>query len=101
MKFLNIFSLATYLPIIDIPFAPGGKIVVHNASYRGLTSVCMFIIAVGLFLYFGFLKFYHAHPTWGKVIIIVGAWWLIRQIARWIKALCDDPYTRLKPYDRD
>ena len=101
MNWLTFLGLAGYLPVIDVPFTAGGKIAVHNASYRGLTSVCFFVIAVGLFLYFGFLKFYHSHPTLGKVIIIVCVWWILRQAVRWFKALCDDPYTRLEPYNRD
>lgn len=100
MNFLKIFGLVGYLPIIDVPFAPGGKIVIHNASYNGLMHACGALIVIGLLLYFGFLKFYHTHPLLGKVIIIVCIWWGLRQLIRWVKSLCDDPYTRTEPYNR-
>lgn len=98
---LRLLGLVGYLPIIDIPMYHGGEPVVRHASYNGLTFVCTVLIVVGLALYFGFLYFYQKHPLAGKVILVVGIWWLLRQMVRFFKALCDDPYTRTKPYERD
>lgn len=98
---LRLLGLVGYLPIIDIPFSHGGSPVVRHASYKGLTFACSFVIAVGLVLYFTLRYWYAKYPLLGKIILILAAWWILRQAVRFFKALCDDPYTRLEPYDRD
>ena len=98
MNLLKIVGLVGYLPIIDIPFYPGGKLAVRGASYRGLSFLCTIVIAVGLLAFFYARSWYVQHPILGKICLIVGIWWGVRQSVRWFRALCDNPLTRVTPY---
>ncbi len=98
MNFLKLVGLVGYLPIIDIPFAPGGKIAVRGASYKGLQFLVTFLIALLVFGILYIRAWYQQHPLLGKILFIVLVWWCLRQGVRFFRALCDDPYTRLAPY---
>ncbi|MBR2082823.1 MAG: hypothetical protein IJ876_07480 [Elusimicrobiaceae bacterium] len=95
---MNLFKVVFYLPILNIPFAPGGKIVIRGASYNGLGFLCGVIIVVGVFGWSYFRMWYIQHPILGKLILLVVAWWVLCQIVRFFQVLCDDPYTRRTPY---
>lgn len=97
---LNLFSLVQYLPVIMVPWRPGGKPVIQNASMSGLQTCCAFIIVVGLLIYFWFLKWYRAHPVAGKIVVWAAAVWCVLRLIGILRSLNDDPYTRVKskPY---
>lgn len=84
------------LPIIMVPWRPGGQPVIRNASLAGLKTCCIFVIVIGLVVYFWFLKWYQAHPLWGKIIVWTAAVWCVLRLIRIIRSFCDDPYTRVK-----
>ena len=84
------------LPIIMVPWRPGGQPVIRNASFAGLKTCCIFVIVIGLAVYFWFLKWYQAHPLWGKIIVWTAAVWCVLRLIGIIRSFCDDPYTRVK-----
>lgn len=89
---MNLFSLLQFLPVIMVPWRPGGQPVIRNASLAGL-KMCVFL---GLIIYFWFLKWYRAHPVWGKIIVWTSAVWCVLRLIGIIRSFCDDPYTRVK-----
>lgn len=84
------------LPIIMVPWRPGGQPVIRNASLAGLKTCCIFVTVIGLAVYFWFLKWYQAHPLWGKIIVWTAAVWCVLRLIGIIRSFCDDPYTRVK-----
>ena len=96
--FTKLARAVPYLPIINIPFRAGGEPVVRNASLGGLHFAIGFLVAAGLIGYFWFVKWYRQHPVWGKIILVVVGIWVLWQLIRWVRSLCDDPYSRTTPY---
>lgn len=90
-------ALVQYLPVIMLPWRPGGTPVVRNASLAGLRAVCFFLIGAGLLVYFWFLKWYRAHPVLGKIVVWTAVVWCVLRLVGIIRSFCDDPYTRVKP----
>ena len=93
----RLFNFATYLPIIDIPLYRGGPCAVRGASYKGLTFLCGFLIAVGLLAFYKLKAWYLAHPVLGKIALVVLIWWTLRQVVHFFRELNDDPLTRTEP----
>lgn len=90
---MNLFER---LPVIMVPWRPGGPIVIRNASLAGLKTCCFFVIFLGLIVYFWFLKWYQAHPVWGKIIVWTVVVWCVLRLIGIIRSFGDDPYTRVK-----
>jgi len=97
----RLFNFVTYLPIIDIPLYRGGPLAVRGASYKGLTFLCGFIIAVGVLGFYLLRAWYLAHPVLGKIALAVVAWWVLRQVVHFFRELNDDPLTRMEPHKWD
>lgn len=79
-----------------LPWRPGGQPVIRNASMSGLEACCFAVIVLGLIIYFWFMKWYHAHPVAGKIVVWTGAVWCGLRLIGIIRSFCDDPYTRIK-----
>ena len=93
---MNPFSLLQFLPVIMVPWRPSGQPVIRNASLSGLKMCGFVIIALGMIIYFWFLKWYQAHSVWGKIIVWTAAVWCVLRLIGIIRSFCDDPYTRVK-----
>ncbi|MGN0016465.1 MAG: hypothetical protein ACI37O_03910 [Candidatus Avelusimicrobium sp.] len=93
---MNPFSLLQFLPVIMVPWRPGGQPVIRNASLAGLKACGVAVIVLGLIIYFWFVKWYRAHPVWGKIIVWTAAVWCVLRLIGIIRSFCDDPYTRVK-----
>lgn len=101
MGFFRIFSLVTYLPIIDIPFSRNGMPIVRGASYKGLQFLSVLFIICMLVGCYWLKNWYQSHPVWGKVALCVISYWVLRQVVHFFRSLNDDPLTRTTPYKRD
>lgn len=88
-------NLVNLLPVIMVPWRPGGVPVIRNASLAGLKACCVCLIVLGLIVYFWFLKWYQAHPVLGKIIIWAFAVWCVLRLIGIIRSFSDDPYTRV------
>jgi len=55
------------------------------------------LVGAGLLAYFYAAAWYKAHPVFGKIILAVVGIWAVWQFIQWIKNICDDPLTRIKP----
>ena len=101
MNLLRLLSLATYLPVIDIPFSRSGAPVVRGASYKGLQLLSVLFIICMIIGAYLLKSWYQMHPVWGKIALGAAGYWLLRQVVHFFQSLNDDPLTRTTPYKRD
>ena len=56
------------------------------------------ILVAGFLVLYGGIKLYRSHPVCGTVLLVLVGAWLLRQVVRFVRALCDDPLLRAAPY---
>lgn len=89
-------NLWALLPIIMVPWRPGGVPVIRNASYSGIKFLLVIGVVAVVVLFGLFMRFYHAHPVGGKIALALIILWCVLRVVGILRSLCDDPYTRIK-----
>ena len=77
-----------------LPWRPNVSPFARNASLWKAHFLISFLVAMGLVLYCGFLKWYYQHPVAGRIVVVVAVVWCVLKLIGIFRSFSSDLYTR-------